>query len=271
MKKTVILITVLLCSLAQGQFWENPNQKPSLFGMQINRLHLLSYGLVGCWLFNEGSGGQVYDLSGNGLTGTFISAVTWSPGKFGSALDFVGDADYISGAAPPGIVDTITYIAWVKSDLGSSADQTVLRVLDTALNIDNVPGLRWYPDIDMGPVTATYTFIAGIWYQVAVTQVGTAYVLYINGIQVGSGATNALDIVSGYGVNIGNFNAAGGLWDLDGQIDHVIIYNRVLSVSEVAQLYQEPFRMFEPSWDWNLYFGISVAAAAGQVIVINMD
>ena len=36
----------------------------------------------------------------------------------------------------------------------------------------------------------------------------------------------------------------GGANFFDGQIDHVMIYNRALSSAEVRELYQQPFKMF---------------------------
>ncbi len=36
-----------------------------------------------------------------------------------------------------------------------------------------------------------------------------------------------------------------GIRELDGQIDHVMIWNRALSAAEIARLYREPFCMFE--------------------------
>ena len=57
------------------------NQKPIL-GRGINWGDPLARGLVGYWLMNEGVGNKVYDLSGNGRTGT-ISGALWTAGKFG--------------------------------------------------------------------------------------------------------------------------------------------------------------------------------------------
>jgi len=81
-----------------------PQLKPTR-GIRLNKSHPLARGLVGCWLFNEGSGGQVYDLSGNGGDGTITGAV-WSAGKFGSALDFDGGTDVIS-VGSKAVIDNI--------------------------------------------------------------------------------------------------------------------------------------------------------------------
>ena len=124
MKKTILIIILLFSSLASGQFWENPNQKPSLFGMQINRGHILG-DPVSLWLMSEGFASKVFDLSGNRNTGTITSA-TWIPGKFGSALNFDGTNDYVLGG-DPGIGGTsgASLVFWIKKDwTGASSKPT---------------------------------------------------------------------------------------------------------------------------------------------------
>ena len=47
-------------------------------GVMVNPLHPLSRGLIGCWLFHEGSGNLVNDISGHGNNGNFGAAPpTW--------------------------------------------------------------------------------------------------------------------------------------------------------------------------------------------------
>lgn len=266
MKKLIFILLLCLTTSTFGQFF-SPYQKPNL-GFQVNGAHPLAP--TAGWLFNEGSGGQVFDLSGNGLTGTFNGDITWKAGKFGPAPDFAGDTDYISAPTHPQIdggIGPITYVVWFKSDLGGEAAQVILRVKDTMIRIYQ-NNFDWYPDIDIAKISCAYTFAAGVWYQLAVTQTGTSYTMYINGILVKSGATNALDLTSSMDVIIGSYNDA-GLWDLDGQVDIPIIYNLVLSPSELVLLYREPFCYMEPSWNWVLYGGLAAPSVGGQFIFIN--
>jgi len=46
----------------------HPYEKP-MYGVLLNPYHPLARGLVGCWLFNEGGGNSVFDLSGYGNHG----------------------------------------------------------------------------------------------------------------------------------------------------------------------------------------------------------
>ncbi|RKX45773.1 MAG: hypothetical protein DRP64_04205, partial [Verrucomicrobia bacterium] len=49
----------------------------------------------GWWKLDEGSGATAVDSSGNGYNGTIVGSPSWSPGKFGQAIDFDGIDDYI--------------------------------------------------------------------------------------------------------------------------------------------------------------------------------
>ena len=47
---------------------------------------------VAVWLFEEGAGKVVKDASGNGHDGKFEGSPKWVKGKFGTGLEFPGDA-----------------------------------------------------------------------------------------------------------------------------------------------------------------------------------
>ena len=84
-----------------------------------------------------------------------------------------------------------------------------------------------------GPVTVgAYSHVCG-------TISGTSGNLYINGIQVASGAVNSFT-VAGATTYIGAYDNASG-YKLDGVIDNFSIYTRDLKANEVLRLYTEPF------------------------------
>ena len=97
-------------------------QKPPL-GVQINRAHPLARGLIGCWLFNEGGGDKVYDLSGycnhgtlNGFAFPATTTSGWNPGRDGIGLTFDGTNDYVDcadGDFPIGTASRTVEI-WIK-------------------------------------------------------------------------------------------------------------------------------------------------------------
>ena len=57
--------------------------------------HWATKGLVCFPLMNEGSGDKVFDLSGNGNTGTLGAGTTWVSGKFGPVTNHSAQAHEI--------------------------------------------------------------------------------------------------------------------------------------------------------------------------------
>ena len=73
-------------------------------------------GVVAVWLLNEGSGNKVTDFSGKGHDGEFGGGKPkWVDGKFGKALSFDGQADFVKMNDPtiPETAD-LTIGCWVK-------------------------------------------------------------------------------------------------------------------------------------------------------------
>jgi len=59
-------------------------------------------GLVGYWKFDDGTGMQATDFSGNGNRGTLSGSTlpTWTSGKKGEALSFDGSTSYVDIPLP---------------------------------------------------------------------------------------------------------------------------------------------------------------------------
>jgi len=267
MRHLLICLSLFLTTTCFG----NVNVKP-LPGMPfVNRTHPLARGLVGLWLFNEGSGNKVFDLSGNGnhLT-TFVGSVGWAAGKYGPALNFPGVMNYVANSsATPAITTDVTIVCSVVSDIGNNLDQGLVRVYDTFLKIGNYPSLRWYPDVDGGsPSDVPVVVTAGVTYQIAVTHSGIVSNLYKDGTLIDTSSSVALDVTSDVGILIGAYNDI-GIWDLDGRINYVYIYNRALSASEIALLKREPF-CFMQGAPVPMYAEEAPPAGGGQVIMIQM-
>jgi hypothetical protein len=71
---------------------------------------------VALWHFDEGSGTTTSDASGNGHDGAITGATWTTAGRFGSALEFDGDGDYVRVLDDPDLdlTDEVTVTAWVK-------------------------------------------------------------------------------------------------------------------------------------------------------------
>jgi hypothetical protein len=105
--------------------WESP-----VLGTDVNTVAL--------WHFDEGDGDTVYDASGNNNDGV-INNVTWTnEGKFGSALVFDGENDYVRVLDDPSLdlTDEVTVEAWVKGQ-GAGISSVVRQT-----NIGNCPQLQ---------------------------------------------------------------------------------------------------------------------------------
>ncbi len=268
MKKTILIIILLFSSLAHGQFWENPNQKPSLFGMRINRGHLLG-DPVGLWLMSERFGNKVFDLSGNRNDGTFVGTPTWVPGKFGTALDFDGSGDYFILANTITLTGEFTIGFWFNSD-----DLTTRTILGTYDSDEDYLFLTDVSHIQLvlgssGKNFAVPNMSTGTWYFVVFTRdSGNDIRCYFNGVESSTGVLNS---AISFSINaIGKAHT--GAFDYDGRLDLPFVYNRALSASEIAQVYRESFSFMEPNWDMELYGWMTAPAlGAGQFIFINMN
>ena len=270
--RKILTIFLFLCLAvpAFGQFF-TPHQKPML-GLRINRAHQLG-DPVAHYLMNEGSGNKVFDLSGNGNDGTFQgTAPSWSAGKFGSAILLPGTNEYISSTVQELYQKDKTVHAWIKMATVGQVNN-IFGIADTpsdgtpqnlvTINANN--RLASYGTKDGGGfdyLEADHTLVVDTWYCITFvdnTSDGVGYHLYLNGVETAyvAGTTgvytdrdNTLNnLFFGVGYNNDYFN---------GQIDHIMIYNRVLSASEIALLYREPFCMFKRDniWVW----GAGVAA-----------
>ena len=213
-------------------------------------------GLVGYWSFNEGTSTIAHDYSGHGNNGTLEGSTLpqWVPGKFGDALSFDGSTSYVDLGNNSAIKVPlpITVSAWVKlsnlatyynvlaTDGGPNLYAGVNMLVDTggAIEID-------YGDDGSGnsgnrrTINSTATITANQWYHiVGVIRGPTDMSIYIDGVDAGgsySGSGGALAYTS----NSGEIN--GDYWEntfLPGDIDEVRIYDRALTATEVAGLYQ---------------------------------
>jgi len=277
MRHLLICLSLFLTTTCFG----NVNVKP-LPGMPfVNRTHPLSRGLVGLWLFNEGSGNKVFDLSGNGNIGTFNNI--WTPSKFGSGLLFA-NGKYVNcgnnSTLKPG-AGNFSAFAWVRFDSSGSTYQVVL----SKINNNTFPGFY----IRLAESTMKITFAIGDGVNSASAYSGTIIygTWYQVGIVVDKGSTTGLKaIVNGNIIGTANPTAVGDIdndlafvfacraasspyYNVLGVIDNALYFNRALSSSEIALLYREPF-CFMQGAPVPMYAEEAPPAGGGQVIMIQM-
>ena len=262
LRKAVILLILLVAA-----FPVYARLKPVRGAILANRSHPTARGLVGYWLMNEGGGNKIFDLSGNGNTGTFAGDTSWVPGKYGSCLSFDGTGDYVDVGNKDSlrITGDITLAAWVKWSVGATAGiiskggngETASYSLSrtgtpTIYFLQSENGAAWNTLIQSAALST------GVWYFVVGTNDLNIARLYIDGVQVGTDSSpasspwdNTVNVTIGAEIKPSD-SSIGRYWS--GQIDNVMIYNRALSADEIQHLYREPFAMVGDFGLWWLYY-----------------
>ena len=227
-------------------------------GQLPNYQHWSMRNNVGLWIFNEGNGDLVNDLSGNRNHGT-INGATWVPGKGGPALDFDGD-DYVelpdidiinpaSGSISlwfkPDATDVSQHIFWAGVDVGDGwggDSEFHISLRDTA---SGELEFFAYQGGQNFRINTTFTMVNS-WHHVVTTWLsGGAANLYLDGGLVDSvGGISSIGQTSWAKIRIARPGA--DLRYFVGDVDNVLIYSRALSAAEVWQLYIDPYIMFEP-------------------------
>ncbi|MFZ1719720.1 MAG: LamG domain-containing protein [Candidatus Moraniibacteriota bacterium] len=213
-------------------------------------------GLVGYWSFDENTGTQAGDASGNNNTGTLTNGPTWTTGKLGQAINFDGVDDYVfvPSSSSVGPTGDMTITAWIKvTDFATfrgilgKTDATNTNYpapYDYYLGASNGIPVLYRGDGSVtaghsGVFSATVAPATGKWQFVAVTMTGSTVTHYLNGVQNGSGALpnyGSFTITNGSGAaRIGSRNDSVPL--MKGGIDEARIYNRALSGTEITNLY----------------------------------
>ena len=197
-------------------------------------------GPVASYSFNEGAGSTLHDSSGK-HEGAISNGATWTTGKYGSALHFDGIDDLVTipAAADLKFGNDFTLEAWVRPD--------ELRPWVTVLSKD-APGYELNSEggyeAPRGAVASSSTnnyvvnatsanrLPALTWSHLALTSDGSYIRLYVNGTQVGTGSAGAVYAAEGL-TRIGGNPLTSDY--LKGAIDDVRLYNRTLTVSEIAK------------------------------------
>jgi hypothetical protein len=205
------------------------------------------YGLVGWYKLNETSGNVAVDSTGLGRDGQYVGLPTLGAVSNGyapnaTAVDFTG-SNYMQA---PGLFDksaSVSICAWAKLDAADSAGADVVSVGDCfAIRLQNAsPGVRtfYYNGSTWMFLSAGTSAMNTGWhhYAAVLDQLGTIK-LYIDGYEAATAAAGAISYL-GQGANtrIGSHGNGNSTYDLDGTVDEVQIYNRIMPPDEVQRVY----------------------------------
>ncbi len=202
---------------------------------------------VGYWKFNEGQGTTAAD-SADSHPMTLKGGAGWTDGVQGSALKLAGDGQYADAGARilPTVGRNYSVAAWAKLDQVGGAFQTVVSE-DSANNSAfflqySGADRRWAFSYAGGRALAADLGEPkpGQWYHlVGVRDIASSsLIIYVDGVRAGS-----LSVLGNADAGIGDLVVGRGQFGgkpvdyLSGAVDEVHAYNRALSGSEVASLY----------------------------------
>jgi Concanavalin A-like lectin/glucanases superfamily len=208
---------------------------------------------IGAWGFDEGTGTESADLSGNGHPAILVGGATWGAGRDGPGLVLDGETGYADVGVT--LVDTtmsFSVVSWVEF--------ATVDTWATAVSEDDVNGSLFALklrgdgtntfDFDvetsdiMSPgflvAQSTSTAQVSVWVQLAGVYDASADLLhvYVNGVPA---ATTAVDqqllAASGdFVIGRGLYNGVSGSF-LQGTLDDVAVYDCALTDAQVAAVY----------------------------------
>ena len=197
-------------------------------------------GLVAAYSFDEGTGTTVTDGSGNGNDGT-INGATWtSAGQSGNALSFSGTRSRVTipDSASLDLTTGMTLEAWVNPSTVDSAWRDVIYkgddnyYLEATSSHNAAPGGGGtFNGTDGAATFGTAPLAANTWTHLAVTYDGAMVRLYVNGVQVASGAQTGDILTSANALQIGGDSFYGQYFQ--GMIDEVRVYSVALTAAQI--------------------------------------
>lgn len=241
------------------------NKPPA--GTPINYNHPLSKGLVGVVLFNEGAGKPFLTGVQKQQVATVPAGVTWTFGPSGTAMNFDhASASYLDFGLVPsldlttqGTLLSRVYISsttstgynlcckenlsagrngygiWTQSGTGS--------VCKGAMELATASTFTDYIAADLGPLSTKQWGTVGMSFNT-----GAAPILAEGGRNFNTSATAAITVAgsSAFNFQVGGSSTLPAQQWL-GAIDYIYVWNRNLSLTELQQISQYPFCIYEPA------------------------
>jgi Concanavalin A-like lectin/glucanases superfamily/Bacterial Ig domain len=210
--------------------------------------------------FDDGSGTTAADASGNGHNGTLVNGPTWGPGKYGQAVNLDGTNDYVNLTDNADYTlnpaQSYTWSGWVRNNNFNQWSTVWSQTINTsnyfyfyahsssdpdAGPVTNGISVHWYNGTNKLAMHSNNNVLtAGQWSYIAITYdasktQSTRFTIYVNGVDV----SNRNDVVSSgtivtldpTNIRIGSNQPYGEY--LNGSVDEVRYYRRLLSVAEI--------------------------------------
>lgn len=232
------------------------------------RSHPLSRHLAGAWLFNEGAGRTLHDRSGHHRQGTFSGGPLWQPSRYGHALAFDGDDDWVSmgdcldlGTDDISVLAIVRFSAtqpdtWQGSHYAAIAGKGYLSSNSRGYGLYIYEGRIGWQVRNLGTSRAPmsndmlndgqYHIVVGVCDRDSTTGLR----LYVDGVRqaqtLDPTILDGVDLSGTESFAIGSRHDANGTWywDLLGSVAAVCVWKRVLTDSEILALRRDPWALF---------------------------
>jgi hypothetical protein len=245
----------------------------------IKRNSMQTNGLIGYWPLNEDGGLVANDKIGSN-TGTIYSAVTRTPGPFGSAVYFSGTSSEITTTTQYTNPTIYSISLWFNTSTASGkklfgfenvSTGTSASAWDRHIYIDTA-GKITYGVYNSGSqlMTSTNSYADGVWHHVVVTQSASQAVMYIDGALITTLSSVSGANYSGYwrigGYRMGNTWSTATDGYYTGSLADIRLYNRSLSAAEAQALYTNPLGIYKEP-----LFKTSVIRSSGVVYDVSFS
>ncbi len=196
----------------------------------------------------------VSDVSGNGNDGAVVGASYTDSGKFGKAMSFDGNDNYVDLERNiMGTTSTFTVSHWIKLNedqmgktiFSNGNSRWVTGVADSSAGLGS-NYIKFY--LTTGTIYSTYSLDIGKWYHVTCSYDNGVGKIYIDG-QLDNTETYTATLTADKNNMIGRLSDGGQYFS--GQIDEVRVYNRSLSADEIDLLYKSNLQKSSTS-GWSL-------------------
>jgi hypothetical protein len=208
---------------------------------------------IGIWLFDEGKGNIARDTSGNGNDGELMNDPKWVDGKFGKALEFDGQDDYVHfvhrrlrltvNAGDAEILKPtadVTFVAWVYWDGGNYVLASGGQTSSTGYAITYDPNTSqiWF-GVSTGKKSANTGYIQAppkkVWHHLAGSYDDSdgELIAYVDGKKYATAKANGNVLENKWpSLHIGKPNNVDAYY-IQGILDEVAVFNVALTEDDI--------------------------------------
>jgi len=186
-------------------------------------------------------------------TGTYngtVSGATLTDGKIGSAYIYDGSTDYTSVVLSSNIITSGTFAVslWVRPDTEDTGTHALAGRWDAAggsrqficaLDSANAYFGLVQSDTTNKTYQPTLSLGSGSWHHLVYMANGSSLEVYADGVRKGTGLTydGTLQTPAATNLHFGKLRESDNIWNLDGTLDEVGIWDKELTPAQITYLY----------------------------------